>query len=82
MIQNIRLSEPSSRAPAARPAAMDSPCPSEPVAAGKKGKPSAGFGCPSISLSIARSRIASPIVMARRVCESLPTASPNSEPAA
>ena len=66
MMQNTRLSEPSSRAAAARPAAMDRPCPSDPVAAGKNGNPSAGFGCPSISLSMARSVMASSTVIGRR----------------
>ena len=82
MMQNTRLSEPSSRAAAASPAAMESPCPSDPVAAGKNGNPSAGLGCPSISLSIARSVMASSGVIGRRSSAFFPIASPNSEPAA
>ena len=54
MMQNTWRSVWSSFAAAPSPAATESPCPSDPVAASKNGKPIAGLGWPSRTLSAAR----------------------------
>jgi hypothetical protein len=72
MMQNTFRLVLSCLAAAPRPAATESPWPSEPVAASAKGKPTCGWGWPSIGLSIARRVMASSRVIGRADSRPLP----------
>ena len=82
MRQKIRLPRLSIRAASARPQATERPWPSEPVAASKRGNPSAGLGWPSTGESIARSVVASSKVMGFRSPSAFRYAMPRSAIAA